>query len=565
MYAAHMATTSLMFHRISIPLALCLCAASAAAGVPAFSAADVVNAASFAPGAVAPGEMVSIFGAELGPTEPSGMQLSADNRYVATRLAGTRVLFDGIAAPLTYVSSKQVNAVVPLGVKGKSSTRVQVEYLGVLSPVVAMPVARTSHGVFTSSGKGQGQGAVLNWPGNTVNGAGSPASRGSLAIVYATAGGWEGPASEDGRVAEAAVRFPIAAAATVGDVPAEVLYAGSAPSFVTGVLQVNLRIAGWAPPGDAVPLLLSIDGVRSQAGVTMAVQRAGTGAGITLCSPYSVKANVYKGQMHCHSTNSDGKQAPADVVRAYKEAGYDFVALTDHGRVAADPAVPGILFLPGMEQAPSGRHLNRIGGAKAALSGEVQPLIDRALAEDEFVFLNHPNWPGGYPADPNWSDADFAAARGFHGVEVWNSLVQPNSNAEGRIDNLLSQRRRLLLVATDDCHDQANGNCRTGSTRVFADRLDASEILGNLKAGNFYASNGAEISSIAVADRTITVRTVQPGAIEFIAAGGRVVKSASGATSASYTAAGDEIYVRARVTRGSDKKMAWSNPIWVER
>jgi uncharacterized protein (TIGR03437 family) len=546
-------------------LAACLWAVTACAGVPSFSAAGVVNAASFSGDAVAPGEIITILGSELGPAVPVGMQLASDNHHVVTLLAGTRVLFDNIPAPLIFVSSKQVNAVTPLALAGKRSTQVRVEYQGVPSVPVTVSVARTRPGIFALDGTGQGQAAVLHWPDYTVNRAANRAARSSVVMVYATAGGWEASQQvEDGLLAVAPQPFPMPVAATVGDLPATVLYIGSAPGLVTGALQINLLIPDCAPLGDAVPLMLSIDGVRSQPGVTIAVRPASPSGGILLCSPYAPRVGVYRGQMHCHTTNSDGAQDPATVVRAYRDAGYDFIAVTDHNRATADPGVVGILHIPGVEQAPAGKHLNRIG-ARASLSGSVQEVIDRTVAEGEFVFLNHPNWPGGYPANPNWTDADFANAHAFYGIEVWNSLVAPNSNAEGRIDALLSQQRRLFLIGTDDCHNVDSSACKTGSTWVFADRLDPGEILSNLKSGNFYASNGAGISAITVAGRTITVTTAQPGAIEFITANGRVASSAGKALSASYTATGDELYIRARVTRDSDKKMAWTNPIYVER
>jgi uncharacterized protein (TIGR03437 family) len=543
-------------------LLACLWAGGAWAGTPAFSLAGVVNAASFLPGVVAPGQLVTIFGSDLGPAEPAGVELASDRPHIPTRLAETRVWFDAIAAPLLFASSGQVTAVVPLALRGRPTSQVRVEYEGVVSEPVTVLLAKTRPGVFTVDGGGLGQAAALNWPAYSVNAPASPAARGSIVMVYATAGGWAATDVADSALADAPVAFPIPVAATIGDVPAAVLYAGTAPGLITGVLQVNLRIPDCAPAGDRVPLVVAIDGVRSQPGVTIAVR--GAGPGVALCSPYAARASVYRGQLHCHTTASDGLQDPATLVRAYRDAGYAFVAISDHERVTPDPGVPGILTLPGIEQAPEGKHLNRIG-ALGRFNGGVQDLVDRALAEGDFVIVNHPNWPGGYPANPNWSDADFAAVGGFHAVDVWNAVVAPYSNAEGRIDDLLSQRRRLFLTAVDDCHNLNAGYCMTGSTWVFADRLDAGEILRSLKAGNFYASNGARISAVRVAGTTITLTTDQPATIDFIALGGRVVKSVRQALGAAYTAVGNEIYVRCRVTRDADGRMAWTNPIYVER
>jgi len=512
---------------------------------------------------MAPCEMVTVFGSGLGPASPVGMQLSPDGRRAATTLGGTRILFEGVPAPLVFVSASQVSVVVPCVLAGRTSARVQVEYLGESSPPVSVPLARVRPGIFTLSASGRGQGAALNWPDHTVNRAGNAAPRGSVVSVYASSGGWTSPPAEDGRVADQALPLPLPVTATVGGLNAPVLYAGAAPSLLTGVLQVNLQVPADAPVGDAVPLSLTIGGVSSPAGVTLAIRSATAAGSAFLTSPYVLKAGVYKGQLHCHSTNSDGAQDPATVVTTYRDAGYHFVSLTDHDRVTPDPGVPGVLFLPGIEQHPNGNHLNRIN-VPDVLRGNEQAMIDATLAQGGFIFLNHPNWPGGYPDSPNWTDAEMEAIHSYHGIEVWNSLVAPNSNAENRVDHLLTRGRRLFLLATDDCHNVHNTRCMTASTVVFADRLETDDIMHNLKSGNFYASSGATISSVSVAGRTFTVTTDRLSNIHFITAGGRIVQSTYGAFAATYTASGDEVYIRAKIVRTADAAMAWTNPVYPE-
>ena len=541
-----------------------LCSALAAA--PQFSAGGIVSAASYAGGALAPGEIVTIFGKELGPASAAGMQLTPDGRRVATTLAGTRVLFDGTPSPLLYVSASQLSVVVPCILAGKATTQVQVEYLGVSSAPVAVPVTRVRLGIFTLDSTGLGQGAILNWPDQSVNRPGNAAPRGSVVSLYASSGGWSSPPAEDGRVADQALPLPLPVTATVGGLAAPVLYAGTAPTLVTGVLQVNLRIPADAPLGDGVPVSIAVDGVGSSAGVTLAIRSAPPAAAVTLTSGYVPKAGAFKGQLHCHSNNSDGAQAPAAVVQAYKDAGYHFISITDHNYVTPDPSVPGILFIPGVEQAPRRGHLNRID-VREVLSGSEQGVVDTTVAQGGFVFLNHPNWtgPSGLPGPLHWTNAELEAVRGFHGVEVWNALVAPNSNAEDRIDFLLTRGRRLVVLATDDCHNIRNAPCKTASTWVFADRLNTSELMDNLKSGNFYASSGATISAVSVFGTTIAVTTDRLSTIDFIATAGRVVQTTSRTFAASYTVVGDEVYVRARITRDSDSTQAWSNPIYLER
>jgi len=109
-----------------------------APGPPPAVLSSVANAANYNADAVSPGEIVALFGSNLGPASIVTLQVS--NGTVTNSLAGTQVLFDGVAAPMIYTLSGQVSAVVPYGVAGKTSTAVQVSYQGSLSNTVTMPV-----------------------------------------------------------------------------------------------------------------------------------------------------------------------------------------------------------------------------------------------------------------------------------------------------------------------------------------------------------------------------------------------------------------------------------------
>ena len=115
---------------------------------PNLTAAGVVNGATFQSGPVAPGEIVSLFGSAIGPPTPALLALT-NPRLVANSLEGVQVYFDGVPAPLLYASAGQVNVVVPYSVAGKSTTELQLEYLGVLSNPVTLQVAATAPGVFS--------------------------------------------------------------------------------------------------------------------------------------------------------------------------------------------------------------------------------------------------------------------------------------------------------------------------------------------------------------------------------------------------------------------------------
>ena len=243
----------------------------AARPVLQISRAGVLNAASFAGGAVSPGEIVTIFGAGLGGKLGSGLQLTADGQSLTTALAGTRVLFDGIAAPLIYTSADQVSAIVPFALDGKTSTQLQVEFQGFPSSPVTLEVLPTTPAIFTLDASGAGPGAILNQDA-TVNSSSNPARKGSVIVVFATGGGQTTPPGVDGQLANRTQPKPVApVSAQIGGLDARVLYAGAAPGLPLGVLQVNLQVPANAASG-AVPVVLKAGTVSSPSNVTVALQ-----------------------------------------------------------------------------------------------------------------------------------------------------------------------------------------------------------------------------------------------------------------------------------------------------
>lgn len=226
----------------------------------------VVNAASYVGGGVAPGEIVTIFGSAMGPSELTRLRVSEDQR-LATQLAETRVLFNGVAAPLVYVSDKQSSAIVPYGVAGQTSVDVQVEYKGVRSEAVTVPVLTSRPGIFSLNGSGQGQGAILNEDGS-VNSAANPAQRGSILSLFGTGGGEAVAGIVDGQIVRDAVprtNLPVSVVFDLGladfgiaSKQAEVLYAGGVPGSIAGLLQVNFRVPANESAGNAMPITLFI-------------------------------------------------------------------------------------------------------------------------------------------------------------------------------------------------------------------------------------------------------------------------------------------------------------------
>jgi uncharacterized protein (TIGR03437 family) len=148
--------------------------------------------------------------------------------------------------------------------------KVQVTAGGIQAAAWAVPIAPSAPSIFTVSSAGVGQGAVVNADGS-VNSATNPAARGSAIQIYATGGGQTSPASSTGSVAPAAANLVLPVTVTIGGVNAQVLYAGSAPGELDGVVQINAIIPQSVTPG-ILPIVVTVNGVASQTNVTLAIE-----------------------------------------------------------------------------------------------------------------------------------------------------------------------------------------------------------------------------------------------------------------------------------------------------
>jgi uncharacterized protein (TIGR03437 family) len=238
----------------------------------------VTSAASYALGPVSPGDIVSIFGSDLGPALPGvPAQLDSAGTGLTTNLGGTEVFFDGVAVALTFSSAGQVNAVVPYEVADKTTTKMTVTYQGATSAPVTLNVQATTPAIFSSDGTGQNNGAILN-QNNSLNGKDNPAARGSIVQIYLTGGGVTNPASTDGWITtQIGGQLPLLVAepvtVTIGGVEATTIeYAGGAPGAVAGLTQIDALVPSSVTPGSALPLVVGIGAAQSQPGLTIAVE-----------------------------------------------------------------------------------------------------------------------------------------------------------------------------------------------------------------------------------------------------------------------------------------------------
>jgi uncharacterized protein (TIGR03437 family) len=236
------------------------------------SVTSVTNSASSVPGAISPGEIVAIKGSGLGPTTGVLFSVNPATGKVDSTLAGTRVLFGAFAAPITYTSATQINAIVPYEVAGQSQVVMQVQYQGVQSAGTLLQVANAAPGAFTANSTGSGQAAALNQDGS-VNGPSNPAAKGSYATIYFTGGGQTNPPGVTGSVTGLVLKWLAqGVSVTVGGQLATVAFDGAAPTFVDGVGQLNIKLADNTPTGSAQPIVITVGGINSTTTATLAVR-----------------------------------------------------------------------------------------------------------------------------------------------------------------------------------------------------------------------------------------------------------------------------------------------------
>jgi len=243
------------------------------AAAPSVVVSAVVNAASWTGSTVAPGELIVIGGTMLGPSTGVSGTVDPSTGKMVLQLAGTTVLFNGVAAPLLYTSATQVNAIVPYEETGCTQATLQVQYQGVPSSAMTLPCATAEPGIFTFNASGAGPAAAANQDG-TFNGPSSPAAKGSYVTLYFTGGGQTNPAGVTGSIIGTSTLKWLTqnTTVTVGGVAATVAFDGAAPTFVDGVLQLNIQLSGDTPTGSALPVVIKVGNASSPATATLAVQ-----------------------------------------------------------------------------------------------------------------------------------------------------------------------------------------------------------------------------------------------------------------------------------------------------
>ena len=292
-----------------------------------------------------------------------------------------------------------------------------------------------------------------------------------------------------------------------------------------------------------------------------------------------------KGALHCHTTRSDGKGTPAEVIRLHYENGYHFMALTDHNiinhinhadvpmtmlaGIERDFGLPGRKFdkphcvhvvgigVPGDPAIP-GQDVRPEHAGRGETGAEAQPMIDDMHRWNMKTIYAHPAWSG-------TTYQDFKDLQGNFAMEVWNTGCAMENNQDFNApywDEALDAGQKIWGVATDDGHPMEQ-HCK-GWVMVSAEN-DAPSILEALEKGEFYASCGPEIKDFCVEDGVVHIACSPAASIHFISLRYPLpcVRDAEGAMTTAECKLPEGLkYIRVCVT-DKEGRRAWTNPIFL--
>ena len=293
---------------------------------------------------------------------------------------------------------------------------------------------------------------------------------------------------------------------------------------------------------------------------------------------FSRPGRFWRGNLHTHSTRSDGRIAPEAVVAFYRDAGYDFISLTDHfwesyGYPITDTRplrAKGFTTLLGAEiHAPVTSkgcdwHVVAAGlPLDFAPPGEgetMQMLSGRAAAAGAFLGIAHPQWYG-------LTVEDALSLPEAHAVEVYNhSCAVECDRGDGFVvlEEMLAQGRRLTAYAADDAHFNSP-DAGGGWVMVKAEALEPEPLLEALKRGDFYSSQGPQIHDIAIEGNEALVACSPAASVVAVGTGmaSKLVHGQDLTRARLPLDAWESGYVRFTVTDDRGRR-AWSNPIWRE-
>ena len=312
---------------------------------------------------------------------------------------------------------------------------------------------------------------------------------------------------------------------------------------------------------------------------------------MTVLAPFKQPGRFWRGNLHTHSTLSDGHLGPQDVCNAYAEAGYDFLTLSEHfvkfyGWPVADTRPMrsnSFTTILGAELHAPKTSVGEFWHILATgLPLDFEPCTDgetgadvarRAAKAGAFVTIAH----------PSWSQLNIEDGRSIEvadAVEIYNhGCARETDRGEGwyLMDELLNEGRRLTAIATDDAHFHDHDHDAFGGwIQVKAESLDPDALLGAIKAGNFYSSQGPQIHHVELEGDELTIECSPVDSIAVMGGTSRTVTRTARAITRitlniskltnpvddGWHPADPSPWLRVAVIDHAGKR-AWTNPFWL--
>jgi hypothetical protein len=302
------------------------------------------------------------------------------------------------------------------------------------------------------------------------------------------------------------------------------------------------------------------------------------------------KLNWYKGNTHTHTVKSDGDSTPEEVVRWYREHGYNFLVLTDHNFLTEVNELNSgfgvenkFIVVKGDEVTSrfgdkpihvNGLNVDRLIGPQIGNSvvEVIQKSVNEIRAARGVPHINHPNFGWAITADELKQVEHNKLFEIFNGHPLTNNQGGGGKpGLEEMWDAILSSGKLLYGIAVDDAHHFKTPWKTTaalpgkGWIMVRTDQLTTAAVLDALERGDFYASTGVRLTDYQVDQTSMTVTIAEAETtkyrVQFIGRNGRIL-SESITSPAVYRFRGDEIYVRAKVI-DSNGRIAWMQPAMV--
>lgn len=288
--------------------------------------------------------------------------------------------------------------------------------------------------------------------------------------------------------------------------------------------------------------------------------------GLELQSSYSMQQTPWlRGNIHTHTTESDGNRSPQEVINIYAEMGYDFLMISDHDRLTntsgLDPK--GMILIPGNEITAKGPHMLHVN-AKSVIRAlpDRQEVIYQIAADGGFAVIAHPNWKANYD---HCNLAILKKLQGYAGIEIFNGVILYHEGSElatDKWDRLLAQKRRIWGFAADDSH--SDNHRGIGWVMVQTTDRTVAGIVEAMHTGRFYSSTGVLVDDIRVEGWTITVRSANAQMFRVYGTSGRVLAATKG-SEITYTVKpnNDGPYIRVEAYGEGDAR-AWLQPMFID-